>query len=382
MIPRSARQTLEHLAQEFRIVAITGPRQSGKTTLARLVFPHKPYVSLEDANERLFATEDARGFFARFPDGAILDEAQHVPALFSYLNTLVDLDPRPGRFVITGSQNFTLLSKVTQSLAGRVGILQLLPLTLAEVAGAHRVAATIDELLVCGFYPSLHATGGDAKRWFESYIISYVERDVRQVINVQDLILFQRFIGLCAARTGQLLNLSSLAADCGVSHVTARSWLSVLQASYIVHLLAPHFENLGKRLIKSPKLYFVDVGLAAHLVGVEDSAHARVHSARPALFETFVVGELLKQRFNRGLRSNLFFWRDNIGTEVDVVVEDRNGLFPIEIKSGQTFRDDFLANLHKFRKYAGPRAAGAGLVYGGDESYVRSGVTVRAWRDL
>lgn len=382
MIPRSAVPTLESMGREFRIVAIIGPRQSGKTTAARQVFPHKPYVSLEDANERMFAAEDTKGFLARFPDGAILDEAQHVPDLFSRLNTLVDFDQRPGLFVITGSQNFTLLSKVTQSLAGRVGILQLLPLTLSELASAGKGPASLDELLVRGFYPRLHVEPADATRWYESYVTSYVERDVRQVINVQDLNLFQRFLGLCAARTGQMLNLSTLASDCGVSHVTARAWLSVLQASYIVFLLPPHFENLGKRLVKSPKLYFVDPGLAAHLIGVQDARHMAVHSARPALFETFVVGEFLKSRFNAGKRSNLFFWRDHIGTEIDVLVEDRDGLFPIEIKSGQTFRDDFLVNLHRFQKYAGPRSSGAGLVYGGDESYVRSGVTVRSWKDL
>ena len=382
MIPRFASETVAHLAQEFRVVSITGPRQSGKTTLARAAFPGKPYVNLEAADERAFAVRDPRAFLARFPNGAILDEAQHAPDLFSYIQILVDEDQRPGRFVLTGSQNFLMLEKITQSLAGRTGILRLLPLSLRELIASGRIPASADELLYRGFYPPLYASTNDPSEWYGTYVTTYVERDVRQVTSVQDLGLFQRFLSLCAARTAQLLNLDSLASDCGIAHGTARAWLSVLEASFIVFLLQPHFENLGKRLIKSPKLYFHDPGLAAFLIGVQDVRHMAVHSARPALFETFVVGEFLKQRFNQSRRSNLYFWRDNIGTEIDVLVEDRDGLFPIEIKSGQTFRDDFLANLLKFRKYAGARAGGAGLVYGGDESYVRSGVTVRSWRDL
>lgn len=218
--------------------------------------------------------------------------------------------------------------------------------------------------------------------WYASYVTTYLERDVRQIANVHDLLQFQRFVGLCAARTGQILNIASLASDCGIAQGTARSWLSVLQASYIVALLAPHHENLGKRLIKSPKLYFLDTGLAAFLIGVQGAKHLSVHAARPALFETFVVAEFIKQRFNAGLRSNLFFWRDNIGTEIDVLVEDGSGLFPIEIKSGSTLNEDFFSGLQRYLKYAGARAAGSGLVYGGDDSYVRSGISVRSWRDL
>jgi hypothetical protein len=275
-----------------------------------------------------------------------------------------------------------MLEKITQSLAGRTGIVRLLPLSLRELTAFGTTTSSVDEFLHRGFYPQLYATGGDPSDWYGTYVTTYVERDVRQVTSVQDLGLFQRFLSLCAARTAQLLNLDSLASDCGIAHGTARSWLSVLEASFIVFRLQPHFENLGKRLVKTPKLYFHDPGLASFLVGVQDARHMAVHSARPALFETFVVGEFLKSRFNAGQRSNLYFWRDNIGTEIDVLVEDREGLFPIEIKSGQTFRDDFLVNLHRYRKYAGPRASGSGLVYGGDESYVRSGVTVRSWKDL
>jgi predicted AAA+ superfamily ATPase len=382
VIPRSAQDTVVRLARGFRVVTVTGPRQSGKTTLSRIAFPDKPYVNLEAADERAFAQQDPRGFLARFPDGAIIDEAQSVPELFSYIQPLVDEDQRPGRFVLTGSQNFGLLAKITQSLAGRVGILHLLPLSLGEFRAGGIEIVDIDDCLYRGFYPALSRSDLEPYAWHASYVTTYLERDVRQVTNVQDLRVFQRFLALCAARTGRMLNLASLAADCGIAQSTARAWLSVLEASYVVHLLQPHHENLGKRVVKTPKLYFHDVGLAAFLMGIQDRAQLATHAARGALFETFVIGEFLKSRFNAGLRSNLYFWRDNIGTEVDALVEDGRGLFPIEIKSGRTYQSDFVRSLRLFANYAGKRAFGAGLVYGGDDSYVREGVTVRSWRDL
>lgn len=382
MIPRSAITTLDRLARGFRVLIITGPRQSGKTTLSRAAFPDKPYVSLEASNERIFAATDPKDFLARFPDGAILDEVQHVPELLSHIQTLVDEDRRPGRFVLTGSQNFGLVSRITQSLAGRAAVLHLLPLSRYELSRAGIEPANLDELLFKGLYPALYDQPVTPTDWHASYVTTYLERDVRQIANVHDLLQFQRFIGLCAARTGQLLNLASLASDCGIAQGSARSWLGVLQASYIVFLLPPHHENLGKRLIKTPKLYFHDTGLAAFLMGVQDARHMSIHASRPALFETFIVGEFLKHRFNAGLPSNLFFWRDNIGTEVDVLVEDGSGLFPIEIKSGSTVSEDFFTGLRRYLKYAGHRATGAGLVYGGEDSYTRSGFTVRSWKNV
>ena len=382
MLPRSAGETLRQMAKGFRVLTITGPRQSGKTTLSRALFPNKPYVNLEAVDERAFALRDPRAFLARFPDGAVIDEAQWVPDLFSYIQVLVDEDPRPGRFVLTGSQNLGLLAKITQSLAGRVGILHLLPLSMAELRSANIALIQVDDWLFKGLYPALYDGKMEPHAWYSVYVTTYIERDVRQVTNVQDLNLFQRFLAMCAARTGQLLNLASLANDCAIAQSTARAWLGVLESSYIVHLLQPHHENLGKRLVKTPKLYFHDAGLAAFLIGVQDARHMAIHPARGALFETFVVGEFLKNRFNRALRSNLHFWRDNIGTEVDVLVEDANGLFPIEIKSGVTFQEEVLRGLRRFTAYAGDRSYGAGLVYGGADSYVRNGVTVRSWRDL
>jgi hypothetical protein len=382
MLPRAAHDTLERMATGFRVLTITGPRQSGKTTLSKAAFPHKPYVSLEAADERAFARHDPRGFLARFPDGAIIDEAQSVPDLFSYIQTLVDEDQRPGRFVLTGSQNFGLLARITQSLAGRVAILHLLPLSMGELRAGGVALGDIDEWLYRGFYPALYRGTIDPSNWHAAYVTTYLERDVRQIVNVHDLGSFQRFLALCAARTGQLLNLASLASDCAIAQSTARAWLNVLEASYVVHLLQPHHANLGKRLVKTPKLYFHDVGLAAFLIGIQDAKQLSTHPARGALFETFVIGEFLKYRFNAGLRSNLYFWRDNIGTEVDALVEDPRGLFPIEIKSGRTYQDEFIRSLRLFCNYAGAKVFGAGLVYGGDDSYSRQGVTVRSWRDL
>ncbi|MDP2108299.1 MAG: AAA family ATPase, partial [Rhodocyclaceae bacterium] len=263
MIPRTASATLARMATGFPVIVVTGPRQSGKTTLAQASFPDKPYVSLENLNERAFAQEDPQGFLGRYPVGAIIDEVQHVPALFSFIQTRVDAARRMGEFILTGSHNFGLMASVAQSLAGRAGIVQLLPFSLGELAAAGRLPATLDDLLYCGLYPPLHDRPLDPAQWFGSYILAYLERDLRQLANVHDLGLFQRFIALCAARTGQLLNLSSLALDCGIGQTTARNWLDLLQASYVIFLLRPHHRNFGKRLVKSPKLYFCDTGLAA-----------------------------------------------------------------------------------------------------------------------
>ena len=382
MIPRQATTTLQSLAKGYPILAVTGPRQSGKTTLAQSTFPDKPYVSLEDLDTRAFATEDPRGFLARYPTGAILDEAQRCPALFSYLQTQVDADRRMGEFVLTGSQQFGLLSNITQTLAGRVGLLQLLPFSWQELQQGGAAVSSLDDLLWRGLYPPLYDRDLAPAQWFANYVMNYVERDVRQLIEVQNLSLFQRFLKMCAARCGQLLNMTALANDCGVTHKTVAAWLSVLEAGYVVFLLPPHHRNFGKRLVKTPKLYFHDTGLAAYLMGIADAQHLGIHCARGALFENWVISELLKQRYNQGLPSNLFFWRNNTGEEVDVVVEQGEQLMPIEIKSGQTFNADFLSGLSKWAGYAGAAAQPAHLVYGGAVSMTRSGVAVHAWREL
>ncbi len=382
MFSRVLEATLKRQATFFPIVAATGPRQSSKTTLVRSVFADKPYVSLEDPTERAFAQEDPRGFLARFKSGAIFDEAQRWPELFSYLQGMVDEDRSPGRFVLTGSQQFGLLSGITQTLAGRVGMNTLLPLSYCEIPVSQSQALSLDDLMLRGGYPELHTSQVPARDWMASYVATYLERDVRQVLNVQDLSVFARFLRLCAGRTGQLLKLSSLADEAGVSQSTARAWLSVLEASYVVQLLQPYHRNFGKRLVKTPKLYFLDTGLAAWLLGIYTADQLATHPARGAMFETWVVAEALKSRYHAGLPNDLYFWRDNNGVEADVMFETPQGLQTVEIKSGQTVTQDSIRAGLRSKRMAGDEALTPWLIHGGADSYERSGVRVMGWRAM
>ena len=381
MIPRAASALLEEIRAGYPVITITGPRQSGKTTLARAAFADKPYVSLETPDERAFAAADPRGFLARWPQGAIIDEAQHVPALFSWIQSDVDAAGQMGRFILTGSQNFSLMAHISQSLAGRSALVQLLPLSIAELAAADRLPADADAMMLRDGYPALYSRPLNPARWLADYTMSYLERDVRQITQVHDLSTFQRFLRLCAGRTGQLLNLSNLAQETGVAQSTARAWLSVLEASYVVFLLPPHHRNLGKRVVKMPKLYFVDAGLAAALMGIQTTEQLSIHPLRGALFETLIVGEFLKARYNAGFPSNLFFWRDNVGLEVDLLREEPDGLHPIEIKSASTITDDLQKGLRKWLAVAGDAARLPRLVHAGPDSYVRDGIDMRRWQD-
>ena len=382
MIDRNAKETVLRLCKGFPIVVVTGPRQSGKTTLVRSVFPDKPYVSLEDLDVRSFAENDPRSFLAGYPDGAIFDEVQRCPDLFSYLQSIVDDKRQMGRYILTGSPQFGLLSGVTQSLAGRVGMVQLLPFSHGELMSAGLAASSPEEVIYTGSYPPLYDRELAPADWYPGYVSTYLERDLRQLIQVRNLSLFQLFLRMCAARTGQLLNLSSVANDCGITHNTAKAWISVLEASYILFLLQPHHKNFNKRLIKAPKLYFYDTGLAAWLLGIQSQDQIVTHSLRGALFETWVVSELVKGRFNRGLHSNLYFWRDSAGNEIDVLVEHGEYLLPVEIKSGRTITADYFSGLNKWLVLAGNSSGRARLVYAGDDEQQRSSCLVVPWHGV
>ena len=381
MIPRAAAPLLDEIRSGYPVITLTGPRQSGKTTLARAAFSDKPYVSLETPDEREFAASDPRGFLARWKEGAIIDEVQHVPALLSWIQSEVDAAGTMGRYILTGSQNFSLMAHIAQSLAGRSALVQLLPLSIAELNAAGQLPPDTDSMLLRGGYPALYARVLNPARWLADYTMSYLERDVRQITQVHDLAAFQRFLRLCAGRTGQLLNLANLAQEAGVAQSTARAWLSVLEASYIVHLLPPHHRNLGKRVVKAPKLYFVDAALAASLMGIQTAAQIAIHPLRGALFETLIVGEFLKARFNSGYPSNLYFWRDNVGLEVDLLIDEPEGLRPVEIKSSATVTEDLFKGLRKWTAAAGTAARHPRLVCAGPDRYTRSGIEVRPWQE-
>jgi len=382
MIPRLLHSKLIQLVTQYPIVAVTGPRQSGKTTLVRYTFPDRKYVSLEDPDVREFAAKDPRRFLGTYQSGSILDEIQRVPELFSYLQTRVDEAGQEGMYILTGSFNMGLLEGITQSLAGRVAILNLLPFSFSELVDSGRAPATLPELLFTGFYPRIYDKNLPPPEWYGNYVTTYLERDVRKILQVTDLDRFQRFLRMCAARSGTLLNLTSLGNDCGISHNTARSWLSVLQAGYIIFLLQPHFKNFTKRLIKSPKLYFYDSGLLAYLLNIESPDMLSIHAFRGQLFETWVIGELLKGRFNRGLRENIYFWRDRSGHEVDCIVDQGTTLLPFEIKSGETIGSDFFKGLQYWYELTGTDSDKGYVIYGGQNDQQRREAEVLGWESF
>jgi predicted AAA+ superfamily ATPase len=380
-------------ATYYPVVTITGPRQSGKTTLAREAFPAYHYRSLEQIDQRRFAQEDPRGFLSSIEGPVILDEIQHVPDLLSYIQVAADEEPSPGRFVLTGSQNFLLMSKVAQTLAGRCGILNLLPFSRAELEEQPKPEPGIPtelfsnthtglrlwETLHTGFYPRIHDRQIPAEVWLPDYIQTYVERDVRSLSNIGDLNLFSRFLALCAGRAAQLLNFSNLASDCGISVDTARRWVSVLNTSFILFLLPPHHRNFNKRMIKTPKLYFYDTGLLCHLLGIRQAVQIQNHPLRGPIFENHVVAEIAKTYLHHRRTPPIFFWRDRTGHEIDLLIEEAGELYPVEIKSGQTASADMLGSLRWWLDLAGRPPESATLVYGGSDRQTRLGIAVRPW---
>lgn len=384
MIPRNAKATLEEFAKGYPAIIITGPRQSGKTTLVKHVFKEKPYVSFENPDIREMSQQDPRGFLEKYESGAIFDEVQRSPEILSYLQEIIDSDRQTGRFILTGSQQFGLLTGITQSLAGRVAMVHLLPFSYGELYTQHAfmsVSKDLDHVLFTGLYPPIHDRNLDPHIWYANYVQTYIERDVRQIINIRDLNTFQRFVRLCAARTGQLLNLSSLANDCSITHNTAKAWISILEASYIIFLLTPHHENFNKRIIKTPKLYFYDTGLACWLLSIQTPDQLNTHSLRGEIFESFVVSEFFKARFNQGLRPAYFFWRDRSGNEIDLLHQQGEKLIPFEIKSGKTMNQSYLKGLKKWGAIAGERSVNPTLIYGGDRSFKQNEFRIVAWTD-
>ena len=372
---RNMLSEFQHRLTQYPVVTITGPRQSGKTTLVKKACSQHPYINLEKPDIRAFATEDPNGFLAQYPDGAILDEVQNVPSLLSYIQVIVDEQQKMGQFILTGSHQLALHDALAQSLAGRTTLLHLLPLSFSELQNEN-ISLSTDDYMLHGFYPRIYRDNLNPNIYYSDYVKTYLERDVRQIINVKDIMIFQKFMRLCASRTATILNMNDLAKDVGVSHHTIREWISILQASYLVDLIPPYFENFGKRSIKSPKLYFTDIGLVSYLLGIETNQQMSRDPLRGRLYETMIVIELMKTRFNIGRDANLFFYRDSEKKEVDIIYKHGAQLSPIEIKSSKTFSSDFLKGIDYFKNLIGNRCEKSYFVYAGDDEKIFKNTTL------
>ena len=364
----------------FKALAIVGPRQSGKTTLAKILAPRKPYVSFENPDTRYLFESDPRGFLAAYTNGAVFDEAQYVPKLFNYLQQILDESSANGRFILTGSNNFLLVEKISQSLAGRIVYTDLLPFSIKEMLRIKGFDSSANNLIFNGGYPGIVYEGRKRLPWFQSYVRNYIERDVRLLKNITNYSLFQKFISLCAGRIGQQLNFTNLGNECGVDHKTIQSWIGVLEASFIIHLLPPYYKNFNKRIVKSPKLYFCDTGLACYLLGIQKKEQLHLHPFRGALFENMVVAEMLKTRYNKGLRSNLYYFRDNTGNEIDVLIDEGKKIIPVEIKSAETISPAFFRGLEFWGRLTGNKTGY--IVYGGTESISIKNKKIICWKEV
>ena len=378
-IPRILAKELKQSVREYPVTAVLGPRQSGKTTLVQKAFPKRKYISLEDLDNRNFAKKDPRGFLSACSGGAIIDEAQRAPGLLSYIQTKADKDRKKGQFILTGSNQFLLEEKIAQSLAGRVALLRLLPLALSELSG-RRGPGSLNQTLFKGFYPRLHGERIREIRWLGGYIETYISKDIRLIKNISNLSQFGLFLKSAAARAGQLLNLQSMANDCGISQNTAKAWLSVLESGFILKRLPPYHKNFRKRLVKAPKVYFYDTGILCRLLSVKAPEEIASHALKGAIFENMVFSEIEKHFFNQGDSPPVYFWRDQHGHEIDFLIEGGRTLTAIEAKAGQTLAGDFFKNIEYFKSAGGKIKPY--LIYGGDESQTRHGVSVLPWRRL
>jgi hypothetical protein len=381
MINRELGKILGHLQGKYPVITITGPRQSGKTTLVKATFQDIPYVSLEDIDIRNQAIQDPRGFLNNFPQGAILDEIQRAPDLFSYIQGIVD-NNKNTKFILTGSQNFLLLQNITQSLAGRAAILRLLPFSLSELSNGNIFFENYEDVIFKGLYPGIYDKEIEPIFFYPSYINTYIEKDVRQIKNIENLNSFSRFLQLCAGRAGQLLNMNSLATEAGISTNTAKSWLSILEASYIIHYLQPYHNNFNKRIIKTPKLYFHDTGLVCSLLGIENINQVKTHYAKGALFENLIVNEFIKNRFHNGLMPRFYFWQNKTRQEIDLIVDTADSPIPFEIKSGMTMQENYFSNLKYWQQLTGEVSENLNVIYGGTNNLKSSKGNFISWKNL
>lgn len=379
LIERSIKDQIISLSRQFPVVTITGPRQSGKTTLAKMLFPKKAYINLEDLEQRDYARRDPKAFLAQFSDGAIIDEIQRVPTLTSYIQVIVDKINKNGMFILTGSHQFEMMNKVSQSLAGRTAIIRLLPFDLNEAYNNKNME--IYNILFTGFYPRIFSEKIDPGKYYSFYISTYLERDLNQIINIKDLSAFETFLRLCAGRTGQLINLTSLSNDCGVDQKTIKNWLSVLEASYIIMRLKPYHRNINKRLVKAPKIYFYDTGLVCYLLGIKKPEQLHNHPLLGNIFENFIIAEIIKNKFNKIETSNMMFFRDHTGNEIDIVFDNITDIDILEIKFSKTINSDFLKAFN-YLKNLSIKVKNSILIYGGDQSYKREGVSIKSWKKV
>ncbi|MCR4714393.1 MAG: ATP-binding protein [Treponemataceae bacterium] len=385
MIRRDIAAHLTKLLSMYPVVTVTGPRQSGKTTLVQNLLSDWSYVSLEDPDMRSFCQSDCRGFLESYPEHTIIDEAQRVPSLFSYLQTHIDAKNNNGMYVLTGSQNMNMMESISQSLAGRTSVLKLLPLSYEEQKTAGVLPASVNEQIFTGGYPRIFNSHIPPNQFYKDYIELYVERDVRQLKNIGNLDIFTRFVKLCAGRIGQLLNIQNLADDCGIGATTAKSWLSVLETSFIIYFLQPDYRNFTKRLVKSPKLYFCDTGLVCSLLEIKDFKQLETHYLRGNLFENLVVNRFRTRFFNNGEEPSFSFWRDKNGVEIDLVSQNPakdNSVFAWEIKAGSTYSEDYFKNLKLWCSYSGFSSEHCSVIYTGQNALKTKNGTLIPWNEL